>query len=306
MLTAARDDGQDRLGNCVLECSRAVPARPRLNPASNDAAAAIDEVWFDIDAPSRRSAAQMSARPRLAERLALAASVAERTAIVSSLLDLLGFRTFAYVAIESHGEAPTRIFLSKPYLPPQYRGLYFGERHDRIDPRMARALSNGGLPIVWDLAALRGIGHVHDADPARLRCFLNELAADEMRSGFMIAFPTPEPRLRAIVSLTSARQGSDWMSDEVFGQATTLALGIHRFVSPHLMRAARQRFHDVPNGIQASVLACVAMGMSDKQIGARLGMKLHAVDYHMRVLRQKYGASNRAQLAFLAGQQRLT
>ncbi len=306
MLGAARDDDRDSIRGYLQEPPCALPAGPLLNPASNDAAGGPEQIWFDIDAPSRRSSAHLNARPRLAERLALAASVAERTAIVGSLLDLLGFRTFAYVAIEQHGDTLARIFLSKAHLPAQYRGLYFAERHDRIDPRMSRALSNGGVPIVWDIAGLRGSNATQHADPAALRRFLNELAADEMRSGFMVAFPTSRRGLRAVVSLTSARQGSDWIGDDVFGQAMTIALGLHRFVSPHLMHAAQQRDHDVPTGIQASVLDCVAMGMSDKQISARLGMTLHAIDYHMRALRQKYGVSNRTQLAFAAGRQRST
>ena len=305
MLTAARDDDRDRIRAYLQEQPCPVPAGPLLSPASNDAAARLEEVWFDIDAPSRRSGAHLNARPRLAERLALAATVSERTEIIGSLLDLLGFRTFAYVAIECRCDTPARIFLSKPNLPAQYRGLYFGERHDRIDARMSHALSNGGVPIVWDIAGLRGSSPMPQAEPAALRRFLNELAADEMRSGFMVAFPTPRPGLRALVSLTSARQGTDWIGDDVFGQATTIALALHRFVLPHLLRAAQHHDHDQPSGIQASVLACVAMGMSDKQISARLGMTLHAIDYHMRALRQKYGVSNRTQLAFAAGRQRL-
>jgi DNA-binding NarL/FixJ family response regulator len=44
------------------------------------------------------------------------------------------------------------------------------------------------------------------------------------------------------------------------------------------------------------ILSCLAEGLSDKQIAARLDLSLSNVDYHMRQLRLSFGARNRVQL----------
>ncbi len=52
--------------------------------------------------------------------------------------------------------------------------------------------------------------------------------------------------------------------------------------------------------MQRDILACLAQGLSDKEIARRMDMSIFNVDYHMRRLRSHFGVRNRVQLAAAA------
>jgi DNA-binding NarL/FixJ family response regulator len=54
--------------------------------------------------------------------------------------------------------------------------------------------------------------------------------------------------------------------------------------------------------VQRRILSALTQGMSDRQIADQLQMSTHNVDYHLRLLKKRYGAQNRVHLAYLAGQ----
>jgi DNA-binding CsgD family transcriptional regulator len=67
-------------------------------------------------------------------------------------------------------------------------------------------------------------------------------------------------------------------------------------------RHTRQCSEEAPlSAMQRRILTCLAAGMSDKEIAIKLHTTAHNVDYHLRLVRRRYGATNRAQLAYIAG-----
>lgn len=68
------------------------------------------------------------------------------------------------------------------------------------------------------------------------------------------------------------------------------------------MRGWATKGRDDLSEMQKRILGCLADGLSDKEIALLLQTTSHNVDYHLRLLRRKYGAVNRARLAFLTGE----
>ncbi len=268
--------------------------------AAPAAAAPIEVVWCR-DAREREPAPEPTPchAPRLgvADMLARAQGAAERGRIVTSLLRLTGFATFAYFALEYAQERVDGLYLHEAFTPATYRGDYVRHRHHDVDPRTALArLSN--VPVVWDLQQLRHAAPTQ-ADADCVDGFLRTLRDDALCSGVMYAMPVPDTRLHAFMSFTAPRRSRDWISPATLEQTLSIGLSVHRFASSHLIAASRTRAADRLNAFERELLLGIAEGASDKEIGRRLDTSAHNVDYHLRKLRKRFGVANRIQLTYL-------
>ncbi|KAA0088068.1 helix-turn-helix transcriptional regulator [Trinickia soli] len=254
-----------------------------------------------IPAHAHDAAADHRTDTRIAAELMTARDPDERTRLVRALLNVTGFRTLAYFTVRAGRHEPTDAWVTDTLTPSHFGQAYFDAGYQAHDPRLATVL-NASAPLVWDLSwllrAWRGRGA-----PAAMCSLFDELARDEVRSGVMFGIASTQGGLRAIVSLSSSQADRGWISDNVLAQALALGLSLHRFASDpaHVPRVCEASAADAPSDMQTRILACLAGGLSDKQIASRLQTTPHNVDYHLRFLRRRYGAANRTHLAFLAG-----
>ena len=105
-----------------------------------------------------------------------------------------------------------------------------------------------------------------------------------------------------VVSLLAGRTGRQWMNDDVIGRALLIACVVAESCAARgeLANAAQDPMDQVLTPTQRHILECLSQGLSDKVIADRLSMSTHNGDYHLRRLRQRFGARNRVQLAQLA------
>lgn len=236
--------------------------------------------------------------PEVVRRLVAADGPAARERIVREQIASAGFDWFGYgtVATRHRGPGVPRTFFTT-YAHAEWTGRYFAERYHEVDPRHADA-PRSGLPLVWSLDDLAE----RDADPrdaSRVMRLLDDLDAHGVRSGMFFQLPSPTVAgERVVLSLMARRDGRGWMGDGVLGQALTLGLCMHEFLSCHVAPAAGP---GMLSALQRSILQCLSRGQSDKEIANRLQLSSHAVDYHMRQLRRRFAVHNRVQLVNAAG-----
>ncbi len=159
-----------------------------------------------------------------------------------------------------------------------------------------------GLPLVWDLASLAR--SQPRMEPA-LRTFLQAMDEHGLRSGVMFSLGAGKGTSDAVVSLASPHAGREWITDSVLGQSILFGTALHQVWRTPLQTFTRNArmcpAETALSAIQRRVVTCLAAGMSDKEIAIRLHTTAHNVDYHLRLICRRYGASNRAQLAYIAG-----
>ncbi|MFV0678647.1 MULTISPECIES: response regulator transcription factor [unclassified Variovorax] len=98
-------------------------------------------------------------------------------------------------------------------------------------------------------------------------------------------------------SLQSSEPGRRWITDEVVGQALTLGLSMHEYLSRHARMPSENGGARIEiSTTQQYILQHLLQGRSDKEIANRLDLSAHTVDYHMRQLRRRFAARNRVQL----------
>lgn len=278
-----------------------------ITDVAEERARRIPVVWYNDSKPA---AVEQKDAPRLgvAQILSSAQSEAERARIVSSLLHLTGFSTFAYFALEFTGDRVQRLFLHEAFTPSTYRGEYVQRHHFDVDPRTfgARMCS---MPIVWDLRNLRQQGERHGLalpdEREAFADFLQTMRDDAMCSGIMYSMAMPGTRLHAFMSFTAPRRNRDWITAATVEQALSIGLSVHKFGSPKLITAAREHSANSLTAFEQKLLTGIAEGASDKEIGRRLDTSAHNVDYHLRKLRKRFGVSNRIELTYLTAKMEL-
>lgn len=272
-----------------------------LEPVAPDTMTEPEVVWIDAHERAARTTLVPPfgcAPPRLAQAFRTATSSIERRRLMTGLLHLTGFSTFAYFALEPGERERPRLFLHDAFVPSQYRGDYVRERHDRVDPR-TMTVREQHAPLVWDLRTLQHDGARRGADD-RLPGFLRTMRDDGMLSGVMFELPLPGTGLATFASFTAPRESREWMQRSNVEQALIVALAVHAFASPHLAVAAQRDDARVLTRFEREILSGVAGGSSDKQIARRLNTTAHNVDYHLRRLRERFQAANRVELAYVS------
>ncbi|AKJ29819.1 LuxR family transcriptional regulator [Caldimonas brevitalea] len=270
------------------------PYLARRQPASGDAGGVLLYSESDLllhDAPQRTGSL-----PGLVNELLAQPSSADRVRLVRRLLHGLGFEWLAYgTAGIQRGRAIPRSFLTT-YGHPVWTEHYFRERYYEMDPRHYDAPSSS-LPLVWDLDDIAASARTQPGS-SRARRFLNDFGDSGIRSGVFFSVASPDmPHERTVISLMSSAPQRGWIVDSVLGQALTLGLSVHEFLSRHVHRSV---FASGPraelSALQRDILECLIGGQSDKQIAHRLSLSSHTVDYHLRQLRRRFSVRNRVQL----------
>jgi len=241
--------------------------------------------------------------PRLVAELSAAASAAEREALVRGMLRGIGFEWLAYGTVmqQADGSSLPRSFLTT-YAHPAWMQRYFSERYHEIDPRHLQA-PRSSLPLVWDLDDIAVHAARREAT-GRARRFAEDFRDSGIRSGVFFHLASPQaPGERTVISLLADTPGRSWIVDHVLGQALTLGLCLHEFVSRHVRPPATPAgaVRAALSALQQDILHCLSNGQSDKEIAHRLQLSSHAVDYHMRQLRRRFAVRNRVQLINAAG-----
>lgn len=235
----------------------------------------------------------------LFSELVAARTPEDRMIIIRSVLAVMGFSSFGYGILQLVGERVIRQFALTTYTPPGWVNRYFRERYFELDPRL-RASRTSTLPLIWDTRYLADPAQLDSRDPQAKR-FLLDLDSHGLHSGIAFGLTIPSTLLHAVIYLDSANPRKDWITESVVGQAFTLGLSMHRFVSSCTQTITQRFGAEDLSEMQRAVLVCLANGLSDKEIAARLKTTAHNVDYHLRTLRRKHAAVNRTQLAYVAG-----
>lgn len=290
--TAARSRGgakkkHDALRVCVRE---AAADAARLGPAR----------------ASERLAVAWGVDTNVAAQLMSIDDPGERTRMLSALMHVMGFHSLAYATVGARGAGcvHAQAWALDDTAPHHFGGSYFEAGYWAHDPRLA-AVRTSNVPLVWDMEWLLRAWRRCGA-PEAMRGLFPALEREGIQSGVMFGIPTVRGNVRALVSLAASRANADWIVENVLVQALTFGLSLHRFASDprHAVKGEGARDPEpqaVLSEMQVRILACVVGGLSDKQIAARLQTTPHNVDYHLRLLRRRYGAANRTHLAFLVG-----
>ncbi|WP_244959171.1 helix-turn-helix transcriptional regulator [Cupriavidus gilardii] len=240
--------------------------------------------------------------PGLVEALLRESSHESRTALMQSAIRGIGFDWLGYgTATTVGGQVQMRTFLDT-YSHPAWRDYYLRERYYEVDPRQPRP-GTFGLPLVWDVSDLER-STSGGTQALRLRRFLDDLRDAGIRSGVFLNLPMPGTSDFVAISFASGIESRRWIGDPVIGQALTVGFALHEFLTCHAdIPALGGTQRDGLSEVQRDILACLAQGLSDKQIANRMEMSIFNVDYHMRRLRSHFGVRNRVQLAHAATMQ---
>ncbi|WP_454764104.1 helix-turn-helix transcriptional regulator [Cupriavidus campinensis] len=245
-----------------------------------------------------RARPRQGGSPGLVAALAAEGTHEGRSTVMQAAIHAIGFDYLGYgTAANVGGQIQPRTFFDT-YTAPGWRDRYFRERYFEIDPRNPQP-GTFGLPMVWDASDLE---HTVPGGlpPLRLRRFLDDLRDAGIRSGVFLNLPMPGTSDIVIISFMSGIESRRWIGDTVLGQALTLGLGLHEFLTCHAEIPTAGRPKEGLSDVQRDILACLAQGLSDKQIARRMEMSIFNVDYHMRRLRSHFGVRNRVQLAAAA------
>lgn len=245
-----------------------------------------------------RARPRQGGSPGLVSALAGEGTHEGRSTVMQAAIHAIGFDYLGYgTAANVGGQIQPRTFFDT-YTAPGWRDRYFRERYFEIDPRNPQP-GMFGLPMVWDADDLE---HTPPGGipPLRLRRFLDDLRDAGIRSGVFLNLPMPGTSDIVIISFMSGIESRRWIGDTVLGQALTLGLGLHEFLTCHAEIPTAGRPKEGLSDVQRDILACLAQGLSDKEIARRMDMSIFNVDYHMRRLRSHFGVRNRVQLAAAA------
>ncbi|MBL9071858.1 MAG: LuxR family transcriptional regulator [Sphingopyxis sp.] len=173
----------------------------------------------------------------------------------------------------------------------EWRDVFLARGYYRRDPAHLASLRTNRCFAWSELSAILGAGHVHQP-------ILREAARHGLSCGMTVPVGVPgEPAGCGSIGTGASElpprehcRAAAWIIDEAFAEARRLhGLPVPRDdVAPPLSH----RRHEC--------LRLAAMGMSDADIAASMGIALATVRTHMAYLRRVYGVRSRTQLARLA------
>ncbi|MDH6169063.1 DNA-binding CsgD family transcriptional regulator [Variovorax boronicumulans] len=259
---------------------------------------AEDQLYLPPSADRRAEGA-----PSIVGELLDAGSPEERRRLVQGMLNALGFDWLGYgtIAFLRGRWWPLSFFTA--HANPEWVQRYFSHRLYEMDPRQ-QGVPASSLPMVWDVeqvesSPLPTAATTASEDAAgRRQRFVDDLHASGIRSGliFRLASPT-HVNQSTVISLQSSERGRRWITDDVVGQALTLGLSLHEYLSRHSRMPGETGGPRMEiSTTQQHILQHLLQGRSDKEIANRLDLSAHTVDYHMRQLRRRFAARNRVQL----------
>jgi DNA-binding CsgD family transcriptional regulator len=227
--------------------------------------------------------------------LVAARDAAERRRAIDDMLLAIGCDWLAFGALVPAREGARPVSMVTAHADPRWVRHYCAEGYYEVDPRLALA-TRSSLPAAWTLGQLEECAA--DA-PARapVRRFVQDLAGTGMRGGAFLVLPGEPEGRRHFVSLLARTPDPRLLSGERIGEVLTLGLCLHEYYTRYSGLPDRADPAALLTPVQREILGHVARGESDKRIAHHLSISSHAVDYHMRQLRNRFAVHNRVQLA---------
>ncbi|EJL73501.1 response regulator containing a CheY-like receiver domain and an HTH DNA-binding domain [Variovorax sp. CF313] len=231
-----------------------------------------------------------------------AGSQEERHHLIQGVLNALGFDWLGYGTITYLRGRWWPLSFFTAYANPEWVQRYFSHRLYEMDLRQ-QGVPASSLPLVWDVeqiesAPLSAAASTAEDPAGQRQRFVDDLLASGIRSGLMFRLASPtQVNQYTVISLQSSEPGRRWITDEVVGQALTVGLSLHEYLSRHSRMPGESGAARIEiSTTQQYILQHLLQGRSDKEIANRLDLSAHTVDYHMRQLRRRFAARNRVQL----------
>jgi DNA-binding CsgD family transcriptional regulator len=225
-----------------------------------------------------------------------AANSFERRRIVQYQLREAGFDWLDYAHLQLRGTVLQPRSMLVSYSPGRLAKDYCMHRYWEVDGRLETA-STLGAPYFWTVAQEQ-CRECQSAlpRPHTLR-LLNQLRECGIGSGMTLVLATPSLGQVAALHLLSRSHEISWDSTASQAGALTLGMGLHEFLSVGACLPTQAACTVHLSDIQLRIAVCIAHGLTDKEVARSLSLSSHVVDYHLRVLRQKFNVRNRVQLA---------
>jgi DNA-binding CsgD family transcriptional regulator len=203
---------------------------------------------------------------------------------------------FAYFAIEKMRNDPPHLYLHDAFFPAQC--ISNGEYKENSDPDL-RILAQWAsrMPIIWDIKQLRGV-YCQDEAKGEFLDLMMVMKELDIRSGIMLPINISGGSLRAYACFGAHRAVNHWIASELMEQSLSIGLSVHRFVLPQLRTVVEKNSKNILDQFERELLLGVVEGASDKMIARRLRTSAYNVDYHLRKMRKRFGATNRIHLAY--------
>ncbi|RDU98078.1 helix-turn-helix transcriptional regulator [Trinickia dinghuensis] len=259
---------------------------------------------LDDDAPEGQRLAG------IAHDLAKVGTAQARHALLRPALRAAGFESLCYMRVSRIGDTINRIVYFNAFSPTGWAQRYLRERFHEIDARLAYSCRHE-WPMLWDLSSIasheppagtaQSAAGPTSATAARAERFATAARDAGMLSGVSFGLGTPDALDTCVVMFSNSQPSKARLPDMSIGHAYALAVGLHEFLALREPQIHRPAHIDELSGIQRSILELVTLGLNDKDIAERLGTSHHNVDYYLRQLKKLYHATNRVQLAYIAG-----
>jgi DNA-binding CsgD family transcriptional regulator len=231
-----------------------------------------------------------------------------RHALLRPALRAAGFDAMCYLRVSRIGDTVNRIAYFNAFSPAGWAQRYLRERFYEIDARLAYSCRHE-WPMLWDLSSIASTHSLGAASAANGPCtaaaraerFMAAARDAGLLSGVSFGLGAPYALEASVVIFASSQASKARLPDMSIGHAYALAVGLHEFLSMRAPQMHRCAGIAELSDIQRSILEFVTLGMNDKDIAERLGTSHHNVDYYLRQLKKLYHATNRVQLAYIAG-----
>ena len=225
----------------------------------------------------------------------------ERERAVRAELQAIGADWLEFGKVQWQGERLQPVSLLRTYSPPSWAAAYCSHRFWECDSRLKRA-SLAGVPCLWTVA---DAPHEHDSavpeQALAARRMFEMLAARGVGSGMTICLATAATNHGVAMHFLSRQAGLRWATQDRIAAALLFGVCLHEFISKHTLPVAANQLAAGMSALQARIADCVQRGFSDKEVARSLALSRHAVDYHLRALRQRFNVRNRVQLAQAIG-----
>lgn len=300
--------------NAMTTSAAGVPAKRHLAPSAEQRPSAgrciCGVTLVDEDELIPIARADERGSSRFARDLIATTSARQRESVVREKLDGIGFEWLGYYTSRRLAAGGASRTFVRTYAPTEWSQQYFEQRYHEVDPRLVRQ-QRSSLPLVWDL---RSIDETIEQQPAspRSRRFQSDLHGSGIGSGIFCRVVTTDSQMveETAISLVSSEASRRWIDDRVLADALTFALSLRDYLSQRVRIDApvvNETGDDAAGGgagnlppAQQAVLRHVASGLTDREMAHELGISPHAVDYHLRQLRRRFGVRNRVQLVAAA------
>jgi DNA-binding CsgD family transcriptional regulator len=229
-------------------------------------------------------------------RLLRAGSAAARESLVRAELEALGVDSLEYGKVHWRNGVLEPVSFLTSYADADWLQRYCELRYWEVDGRLQAGAATGA-PQWWSVAGeLERERAAPLPRPHAIR-MLQQLAQAGVASGLTVVLSAPALSQGAVLHFLSRRDDAAWADRQTLAGALLLAVSLHEFIVSHTAPAAAAEMAAGLSALQSRIADCVARGLSDKEVARSLALSRHTVDYHLRVLRSRFKARNRVQLA---------